>query len=77
MLTKGVRYPARQRAAPHRGSHKCFNQALQLGDFRPPSIQSEPGTKRLPSLHQDDGVVGYRALPHQRRAHGWNQPLDA
>jgi hypothetical protein len=25
---------ARQSAAPHCGLHKCFNQALQLGDFR-------------------------------------------
>jgi len=70
------RSPAR-RAAPHRGSHKCFNQALQLGVFRPPSLQSRPGTKRLPSLHQDEGLVGYPALPHQRRAQGWSQHLAA
>ena len=50
--------PARQCAAPHCGLHKCFNQALQLGDFRPPSLQSGPGAKRLPSLHQDEGLVG-------------------
>ena len=34
------RSPARRRQAPHRGSHKCFNEALQLGDFRLPSLQS-------------------------------------
>ena len=62
---------------PNRGSHKCFNQALQLGDFRPPSLQSGPGAKRLPSLHQDEGLVGYPALPHQRRTHEWSQQLAA
>jgi len=56
-------------------SHKCFNQDLQLGDFRPPSLLSWPGAKRLPSLHQDEGLVGYPALPHQRRAHGFNNWL--
>jgi len=47
------RSPARQRTAPHRSSHKCCNQALQLGDFRPLFLQSGPGAKRLPSLHQE------------------------
>ena len=28
-----------------RGSHTCFNQALQLGDFRLPSLQSGLGAK--------------------------------
>ena len=50
---------------------------FQLGDFRPPSLQSGPGAKRLPSLHQDEGLVGYPALPHQRRAHGWSHQLAA
>ena len=67
----------RQCTAPHRSSHKCLNQALQLGDFRPPSLHSGPGTKRLPSLHQDEGLVGYPALSHQQRARGWSQQLPA
>jgi len=57
---------------PNRGSHKCFNQTLQLGDFRPPSLQSGPDAKRLPSLHQAEGLDGYPALPHQWRANGWS-----
>jgi transposase len=56
---------------------KCFNHALQLGDFRPPSLQSEPGAKRLPFLLQDEGLVGYPALPLQRRAHAWSQQQGA
>ena len=64
--------PARRLASPH-GLHKCFNQALQLGDFRPHSLQSVPDTKRLTSLHQGEGLVGYLVLPDQRRAHGWSQ----
>jgi hypothetical protein len=27
--------------APHHGSHKCFNQVLQLGDFQPPSLHPD------------------------------------
>jgi len=30
-----------------------------------------------PSLQQDEGLVGYPALPHQRRSHGWGQELAA
>jgi hypothetical protein len=48
------------------------NQVLQLGDFRPTSLQSGPGAKRLPSVLQDKGLVVYPALPLQRRAHGWS-----
>ena len=33
MRTKDVHDNA---LSPHRGSDKCFTQALQLGDFRPP-----------------------------------------
>ena len=67
-----------QSAAPHRGQHKSFNnQAYQQGDFPPPSLQSGPGTKRLISLHKDEGLVGYQALPHQRRARGLSQKLAA
>ena len=56
VLTKGIVLLCD--AAPHCGSHKCFNQALQLGDFRSCSLQSGPGAKRLPSLQQDEGLVG-------------------
>jgi len=41
MLTKGI-VLLHDNARPH----KCFNQVLQLGDFRPPSFQSGPGAKR-------------------------------
>ena len=79
MLTKGV-ILLHNNAQPHTttctNAFKCFNQALQLGDFRPPSLQSRPGAKRLPSLHHD-GLVGYPALPHQQTAHGWSQQLAA
>ena len=30
---------------PPCGLYKCFNQALQPGDFRPPSLQSRPGAQ--------------------------------
>jgi hypothetical protein len=45
MLTKGVVLLQDNARPPQSGSHKCFNQALLLGDFRPPSFQSWPGTK--------------------------------
>jgi hypothetical protein len=44
MLTKGI-ILLHNAWPPHRSSHKCFNQALQLGDFQPPFAQSGPGTK--------------------------------
>jgi hypothetical protein len=50
---------------------------FQLGDFRPPFLQFRPGTKRLPSVLQDESLVSYPALPLQRRAHGWSQQLAA
>ena len=38
MLTKGVVLLHDNAQPPHHVSHKCFNQALQLGDFQPPSL---------------------------------------
>ena len=74
-LTKSV-VLLRDNARPHTvASTNTFNDSLQLGDFRPPSLQSGPAAKRLPFLHQDEGLVGYPVLPHQRRAHGWSQQL--
>jgi hypothetical protein len=54
----------------------CTN-ALPLGDFRPQSLQSGPGTKRLPPVHQNEGLIRYPVLPHQRTAYGWSQQLAA
>jgi hypothetical protein len=45
MLTKGV--ILLHNAPPHRGLHKCFNQALQLGDFQPPSLEAGPSDYHL------------------------------
>src|SRR5215510_575352 len=69
MLTKGVISAHDNARPPYRGSHKCFSEALQVGDFRPPSLHSGPGAKLLPSLHQDEDLVGYPALPPQRKSH--------
>jgi hypothetical protein len=77
MLTEGV-VLLHDNARPHAaGLAQYFNQALQLGDFQPRSLQSGLGTKQLPSLHQYEGLVGYPALPHQRRVNNWLQYLAA
>jgi hypothetical protein len=51
MLTKGV-ILLHDNARPHTMARtNALIKALQLGDFWPPSLQSRPGTKRLPSLY--------------------------
>jgi len=77
MLTKGF-VLLHDKARPHTAARtnvlmNLFNWEI----FRPPSLQSGPPAKRLPSLHQDEGLVGYPALPHQRTAHRWSQQLAA
>jgi len=77
MLTKGV-VLLHNNAWPHTAARtnaliKRFNWEI----FEPPSLQSGPGAKWLPSLLQDEGLVGYPALPLQRRVHGWSQQLAA
>ena len=65
-------------ARPHTAARtNALIKLFQRGGFRPSSLESGPGTKRLPSLHQDEGLFGYPAPPHQRRTRGWSQHLTA
>ena len=72
MLTKGV-VLLHDNARPHTAA--SANALIKLFNWE--IFDHPPGAKRLPSLHEDEGLVGYPALPHQRRAHGWSQQLAA
>jgi len=50
---------------------KLFNWEI----FDHPPYSPDLAPKRLPSLLQDEGLVGYPTLPHQRRAHEWRQNM--
>jgi hypothetical protein len=77
MLTKDVLF-LHDNPRPHTAAHtnaliRLFNWKI----FNHPPLQSELGAKRLPSVHQDEGLVGYPALPFQQRAYGWSQQQAA
>jgi hypothetical protein len=74
MLAKGV--VLLHNARPHTAAHtnaliKLFNWAIF--DHSPYSLVLPPSDQQ--SLHQDEVLVGYPALPYQQRARGWSQQL--
>ena len=77
MLTKGVVLLLHDNARPHTAART--NALIKLFDWEifdhPP--YSPDLAPRDYHLHQNEGLVGYPALPHQRRAHGWSQQLAA
>jgi len=66
----GCSLKASSSCATTRGPHTAAraNVLLKLFNWEifDHPLQSRPGAKRLPSLHQDEGLFGYPALPHQR-----------
>jgi hypothetical protein len=65
-------------ARPHTAARtnaliKLFNWEI----FDHPPYSPDLASSDLSSLHQDEGLVGYTALPHKRRAHGWTQQMAA
>jgi hypothetical protein len=77
MLTKGV-VLLHDNTQPHTTARtnaliKLFS--WEIFNHPPYSMDLAPSNYHL--LHQDEGLVGYSALPHQQRAHGWSQQLAA